>query len=89
MSRKDAVDTAPRNATPILRWTFQRNAATLTCEIDVADDNGFEVCVVPHWDVNASMIERFDAPMTALERHARIVMRLREAGWAVTDRAAA
>ena len=78
-----------RNATPILRWTFQRNAATLTCEIDVAADHGFEVCVVPHWDVKSSVIERFDAPMIALERHANIALQLREAGWAVTDRAAA
>jgi hypothetical protein len=78
-----------RTATPILRWTFQRNAATLTCEIDAAAGKGFDVCVVPHWDVKSSVIEHFDAPMTALERHANIALQLREAGWAVTDRAAA
>jgi hypothetical protein len=85
MSTTDAT----RKGTPILRWTFQRNAATLTCAIDVADDQRFEVCVVPHWDVKSSVIERYDAPMTALERHAHIALKLREAGWAVTDRAAA
>jgi hypothetical protein len=77
--------TAP---TPILRWVFQRDVETLTCRIDVADTNRFEVCVVPHWDVSQAVIERFDAPMSALSRHAEIARRLRESGWMVMDRSA-
>ena len=85
-----APRTPHRNSgpTPILRWTLQRNAAMLTCEVDVTDGAQFDVSVVPHWDIAAATIERFDAPISALGRHADIVVRLREAGWAVTDRAA-
>jgi hypothetical protein len=42
-------------------------------------------CVLPHWDPAAAVIERFDAPMPALLRHAEIANRLRESGGMVTD----
>ena len=75
-------------STPLLRWTFRRKTATLTCEVDAAD-RGFNVSIVPHWDLGAAVTEHYDAPMSALERHADIALRLRDAGWAVTDRVAA
>jgi hypothetical protein len=73
---------------PILRWTFRRNTSTLTCEID-AVEKGFSVSIVPHWDLRATVVEHYDATMSALERHADIALRLRDAGWDVTERAAA
>jgi hypothetical protein len=73
---------------PMLRWVFQRDSEMLTCEVDAAGRR-WEVCVVPHWDVASAVIERFDQPLSALERHAEIARRLRDAGWSVVDYARA
>ncbi|MBI4265916.1 MAG: hypothetical protein HY657_16190 [Acidobacteria bacterium] len=77
---------ARRHAAPTLRWVFRRGAETLTCEVD-ATGSRWEVCVVPHWDVAATVIERFKTPISALERHAEIAHALREVGWTLVDRA--
>lgn len=76
-------------ATPIVRWVFQRDRETLTCGVDFTSQRSYEVCVVPHHDVNATVIESFDSSLSALKRHADIALRLREAGWSVMDRVAA
>jgi hypothetical protein len=72
----------------MLRGVFHRGTAALTCEIDAADRHHFDVCVVPHWDVASSLIEHFDDPISAFERHADIARRLREAGWTSADHVA-
>lgn len=69
----------------MLRWVFHRDTDTLTCEVDAARRHRFDVCVIPHWDVAASSIERFDDAVSAFERHADIARRLREAGWTSVD----
>jgi hypothetical protein len=76
----DSTQTAP-----MLRWVFHRGTDTLTCEVDAARRHHFDVCVIPHWDLAASSIERFDDAITAFERHADIARRLREAGWTSVD----
>lgn len=68
-------------STRVLRWVFRRSNEAITCEIDAAGDHAFEVCIVPHWNVSAGTIERFDAAYRAFERHAELALRLREAGW--------
>jgi hypothetical protein len=70
----------------MLRWVFRREGATLTCEVD-ANRQGWEIFVVPHWNVGASTIERFPTMLRALERQAEIAYELREAGWTVVDHA--
>ena len=70
---------------PLLLWVLQRGANAITCELDARDDQSYEVCVVPHWDPSATVIERFQTPMLAVERHADIARRLRENGWIVID----
>lgn len=65
----------------VLRWVFRRDNDAITCEIDAAGDHAFDVCIVPHWDVSASTIERFDAEYRAFERHAELARRLGKAGW--------
>jgi hypothetical protein len=69
----------------MLRWLFRRGAATLTCEVDATARHRFDVCIVPHWNVAASSIERFDTLIAALERHAEIANHLRQKGWTVAD----
>jgi len=73
------------HAAPMLLWVLQSGANAITCELDARDDRSFEVCVVPHWDPSAAVIERFRTPMLAVERHADIARRLRENGWIVID----
>ncbi len=73
----------------MLRWRFRRHANTITCRVDFTADHQYEVSVVPHWDVSASTVERFDSAPHALQRHAELAQRLREAGWVVIDPAVA
>jgi hypothetical protein len=76
--------TLPR--TPIVRWEFQRGSRHLTCLVDALPDIAeYDVATVPHWDLNASTVETFDAPSAALHRHADIAAHLREAGWTVAS----
>jgi hypothetical protein len=67
----------------IVRWVFFRGSKALTCEVRVNADRSHEVCVVPHWNVSASVIESFDRPWSALRRHAEIARDFRTAGWAL------
>jgi hypothetical protein len=73
----------------MLRWTFTRNHAALTCELDANPGGGYDVSLVPHWDVSRAAIEPFDTAVTALERHAELAEYLRETGWHLADRGAA
>src|SRR3990167_5941273 len=79
--QKDAMSVPQPQSTPALRWVFHRDEDAITCEIDTAGERAFDVCIVPHWDVSASSIERFDTVHRAFERHAELACRLREAGW--------
>lgn len=78
----------PAETARVIRWDFVRAGHALTCEVDARGAGHYDVCVVPHWDVSASVVESFDREFRALERHAEIALRLREAGW-ITDRPAA
>lgn len=69
----------------MLQWVFTRSGAALTCQLD-ATANGFEVCVVPHWNLASATVEQFDAPMTAIERHAELSRTLRDTGWHLARR---
>lgn len=69
-------------STCLLRWSFERHRQRITCQVSAAPAAmGYEVMTVPHWDINATAIETFDAPGSALCRHATIVAQRREAGW--------
>jgi hypothetical protein len=70
----------------MLIWVRQRDAFAITCQLDARDDESYELCVVPHWDPSATVIEHFEAPMLAVRRHADVAKRLRENGWIVIER---
>ena len=61
----------------------------MTCQLDARGSGSYELCVLPHWDPSSVVIERFDAPLPALLRHAQLASGLREAGWMVIDHVAA
>jgi hypothetical protein len=71
----------------MLRWVFRRANQFLTCELDVRAPHTFDVCIVPHWDVSGSVVERFGDAVAAMERHAAIARALRRAGWTVVEHA--
>ena len=64
----------------VLRWVFRQDDRAITCEID-ANGPTFDVCVVPHWNVSASLVERYGAVHSAFQRHAEVARELRDAGW--------
>ena len=45
--------------------------------------------LIPHWNVSASVVERFGNAVISMERHAALARALRDAGWTVVDHAAA
>lgn len=67
----------------MLRWVFRRQDRFVTCELDATPRGQYEVCVIPHWNVQASVVEDRPDVMTAVERHAQLARRFREAGWTV------
>jgi hypothetical protein len=74
--------TAPVRSTTLLRWAFQKGKRTVTCCIDmVGDGSAFDVCVLPHWDLSSSTIDRFDDAASAFEHHTVIALMLRDEGW--------
>ena len=78
---------ARRSTQPMLRWVFQRGDRMLTCELDARSRHTFEVCLVPHWNVSASVVQRFGDAVAAMESHAALARALRHAGWVVVKHA--
>ena len=86
MTTHTSTKTRPRplHAEPacVLRWVFQRGPDVLTCAIEAGGrQSSYEVCILPHWNLSEATVEHFDAPGSALRRHAEIASRLRESGW--------
>ena len=72
---------------PVVRWVFYRGSDALTCEVDARQTGeGYDICVVPHWDVASAVVEPVDSTVSALRRHAEIARALRGAGWSVARR---
>jgi hypothetical protein len=85
-------ETAPASSESRGRWRHGALAgglSAITCRLDVRGHRSYELCVVPHWDPAAAVIERFDALTIARLRHAEIASLLREQGWFVIDHTAA
>ncbi len=71
----------------MLRWTFGQGSLALTCSVNAGDHGSYDVSLVPHWNLAASVIDECPSIATALERHAEIALALRSQGWVVVDRA--
>ena len=78
---KRTTTAAKTGSVGILRWVFLRGRKILTCEVRMHDRHSHDVCVVPHWDVKSSIVERFERPASAMRRHAEIAQEFRQAGW--------
>jgi hypothetical protein len=71
----------------MVRWVLRRGMDVLTCRVDAHLDRArFVVSLVPHRNVAEAAVEPTDTPTRALQRHAEIAMRLRDAGWLMVAR---
>jgi hypothetical protein len=70
--------------TAMLRWDFLRGHKAVTCEVRATGASSYDVCVIPHWDVSSSVVERFAHPVAALRRHAQIASDFQQAGFSVS-----
>lgn len=74
-----------RQTLPLVHWEFERHNRHLTCGVSIAPDlPQYEVATTPLWTSEALVVERFDTPVGALQRHAQIVERLRHDGWTLS-----
>lgn len=68
----------------LLRWTFRKGRQSITCQLEANRlASWYNVCVVPHWDVSSSVVERARGQIDAFRRHAEIAICLRAAGWSL------
>lgn len=52
---------------------FHRGPDVLACAVENGGGrSSYDVCVLPHWDLSDSTVERFNAAASALQRHAEI-----------------
>ena len=66
----------------LLRWIFQRDNQTLTCQVDRRPGAGsYTLSLVPHSNTTAEIAETFNTAWSAFRRHAMIASELRRAGW--------
>lgn len=66
----------------MLQWIFQKGNQLVTCQVDrEARAACYTLALIPHRDLEATIIERFGSGMRALHRHAAIAARLRQLGW--------
>ncbi len=73
----------PRAPQRLLAWTFRRGTQFLTCELLATANQQYAVIVTPHWSAGTTIIEELSAGVKAFQRHAAIVMQLRQQGWSV------
>ncbi len=76
----DTVGTYPPS-TCMLRWVLANGPAAIACEVDAMTDHAFALRVVLLGAPEDGFVELFCTATSALERHADITERLRDAGW--------
>ena len=66
----------------LLRWIFQRDNQTLTCQVDRRPGAGsYTLSLIPHSNATAEIAETFSTAWSAFRRHAMIASELRRSGW--------
>ena len=84
---KNSARTMTRDTQPaqrLLAWTFHRGGQFLTCELLCTSDQQYAVIVTPHSSAGTVLVEQLANSVDGFQRHAAIVMQLRQQGWNVT-----
>ena len=76
MMRRASSD-APHS---MLRWIFQKGHQLVTCRVD-REVSAYTLALIPHTQLEAALVERFESGVRALQRHALMAARLRQLGW--------
>jgi hypothetical protein len=84
----DSLSSESVTVVPLVRWIFERRGSAITCEVDLNAAHTCDVAVIPHWNAASAVVEHFDGPIQAMERHAELAQELRNAGWVVTRHSA-
>jgi hypothetical protein len=71
---------APRHTRRLLRWTFRHGTRLLSCQLHT-HAGFFSLALVPLWDTDDAVIERFERAVDAFREHAATATRLRQLGW--------
>ena len=69
----------------MLLRTTRHGTNAVTCQLVTRNDWSYELCVVPHCDPSAAVLERFHKSRPAILRHAEVARQLRKEGWNVID----
>ena len=73
---------SPRASHGILHWIFQKGHRLVTCRVERdASAPFYTLALIPHADLEAGIVERFESGVRALQRHAVMAARLRQLGW--------
>lgn len=68
----------------VLRWTFQRDGQSVSCELGLTgDDTAYQLRVDPPWNPSGVTVEMFDDALSAFRRHAMIERVLLDEGWSL------
>jgi hypothetical protein len=73
---------AANSPVSLVKWIFVRNGQMFTCEVRANREHSYDLCIVPHWDIDATVIEPYSRCAEALQRHAEVAASFRDAGWA-------
>ena len=72
------------NPLTLLRWELKRGGERLICQVErEPGTSAFSVIVVPLRSLQRASVERFDAAVAAIRRHAALAADLRADGWSV------
>ena len=73
-------DTDP-SSNCMLRWVLANGPAAIACEIDAITEHAFALKIISLSSPEEGFVELFCTATSAMERHADITERLRDAGW--------
>jgi len=80
-TKKTARHSRLLEPTGLLRWVFLKGRTIISCAVRLDGPHCYDVCVVPHADLAATVIERYRRASEASARHAEIAQHFRDAGW--------
>lgn len=70
----------PRTSRTLLAWVFCRENNLVTCQLEQEGDR-YRVRLLPSRGLRRTVIDTFDAGLSAFQRHAALAAELRCLGW--------
>ena len=81
---RHASEPKQRRGLTLLRWELKRGSERVICQVERDPaSRAFSVVIVPLRSLQRASVERFDAAVAAIRRHAAVAADLRASGWSV------